>query len=122
MASDARALATRLADLDDAALARILAARGVSPQASWHDFFDAAEGLLDPSSIDRALTRLDRQDLVALAGDAASADGGPGRFGLVDADGAPYAAVAERIAAAATASPAAFAAPSAVPEPTEADP
>jgi hypothetical protein len=122
VASDARALATRLADLDDAALARILAARGVSPQASWHDFFDAAEGLLDPSSIDRALTRLDRQDLVALAGDAAFADGGPGRFGLVDADGAPYAAVAERIAAAAKASPAAFAAPSAVPEPTEADP
>ena len=33
LVSDARALATRLAELGDAALAQALAARGVSPQA-----------------------------------------------------------------------------------------
>lgn len=122
MASDARALATRLADLDDAALARTLAARGVTPQASWHDFFDAAESLLEPSSIDRALTRLDRRDLVALSDGAAVRDGRPMRLALVDAEGTPYAPVAERVAAAATANPEAFAAPPspAVPAPADA--
>ena len=116
MVSDARALATRLADLGDAALAETLAARGVSPHAGWHDFFDAAEGLLEPASIDRALTRLDRGDLIALAGGVSAPDGTPARLALVDPDGAPYAAVAERIAAAVAAAPQAFAA-----TPVEAD-
>lgn len=108
MASDARALATRLAELGDAALATTLAARGVSPQAAWHDFFDAAEGLLDPASVDRALTRLDRHDLLALDLGEAGVDGEPARLALTDADGSPYAAVSERVAAAAAAAPHAF--------------
>ncbi|KAF2413152.1 hypothetical protein B1729_11385 [Microbacterium sp. B35-04] len=114
MVSDARALATRLADLGDAALARTLAARGVSPQSGWHDFFDAAEGLLDPASIDRALTHLDRRDLTALHSttpadtDPGRRDGRPTLLALVDEDGNAYTQVAERVAAAATAAPDAF--------------
>ncbi|MFC8683173.1 helicase-associated domain-containing protein [Microbacterium ureisolvens] len=121
MVSDARALATRLADLGDAALARTLAARGVSPQAPWHDFFDAAEGLLDAASIDRALTRLDRQDLVALHAGPGSADGTAARLALVDRHGAAYTPVAERVAAAATVAPDAFTPTPAAPEPAPAD-
>lgn len=116
MASDARALAMRLADLGDADLARTLAARGVSAQAPWHDFFDAAEGLLDPASVDRALTRLDRDDLVSLAAGNARIGGAAADLALTDADGIPYTAVAERVAAAADAQPGAFSA-SPAPEP-----
>ena len=108
MASDARALATRLADLGDAALAGTLAARGVSPQAGWHDFFDAAEALLDPGSIDRALTRLDRSDLVALRAGGPVAAGAPEQLALTAADGTPYGGVADRVVAAANATPTAF--------------
>ncbi|MFE5407769.1 helicase-associated domain-containing protein [Microbacterium sp. NPDC056569] len=122
MVSDARALATRLAELGDAALARTLAARGVSPQAPWHDFFDAAEGLLDPASIDRALTRLDRHDLRALAAGDGAAGGEPARLALVAADGTSYGPVAERVAAAAAAAPDAFAAPPPPVEPAPAEP
>lgn len=122
MVSDARALATRLAELGDAALARTLAARGVSAQSGWHDFFDAAEALLDPASIDRALTHLDRRDLIALHRAAGSLDGRPSELALVDADGVPYTAVAERVAAAAAAAPDAFRPPAPPAEPTPAEP
>lgn len=122
MVSDARALATRLADLGDAALAETLAARGVSTQSGWQDFFDAAEGLLEPFSIDRALSRLDRRDLRDLRLGRGTADGAPGRLALVDADGAPYATVAERVAAAEAASPEAFVAAVDASEPPEAEP
>lgn len=121
MVSDARALATRLAELGDAALASTLAARGVSPQAGWHDFFDAAEGLLEPGSVDRALTRLDRDDLFALASRDAGVDGEPARLVLTDAEGTPYSAVAERVAVAAATAPGAFAAAPAPVEPPPAD-
>ncbi len=121
LVSDARALATRLADLADAALAETLAARGVSPHATWHDFFDAAEGLLDPASVDRALMHLDRSDLIALADGAAPHDRSPARLALVDASGAPYAPVAERVAAAAAADPGAFTPLTPVADPEPAD-
>jgi hypothetical protein len=126
--SDARALATRLADLGDAALARTLAARGVSPQSGWHDFFDAAEGLLDPASIDRALTHLDRRDLIALHrtapadSGAGTRDGRPSLLALVDEDGNAYTPVAERVTAAATATPDAFRATAPAPAPLPAEP
>lgn len=109
MVSDARALATWLAARGDAALAETLAARGVPSQVGWHDFFDAAEGLLDPASLDRALTRLERRELVALAAGRAEAGGTSMRLGLVDDDGRPFGAVADRIALTATARPEAFA-------------
>lgn len=99
MVSDERALATWLAGRDDAGLAATLAARGVSANASWSDFFDAAEALLDPASVDRALTRLPRRALLALS----TADPEPrqalARLALIDDDGRPYAVVAERVAA-----------------------
>jgi hypothetical protein len=50
-----RALAQHLVQRSDDALAALFAARHVSPTASWNDAFDAAEALLDPSSIERAL-------------------------------------------------------------------
>lgn len=119
--SDARALATRLSALSDAALAETLAARGVSPQAVWHDFFDAAEGLLDPAAVDRALTRLDRRELRALRAGAVAPDGPSARLGLADADGVPFADVTERIDAAVQDAPAAFDPPPLAPEPAAAD-
>jgi hypothetical protein len=70
--SDERALATWLAGRDDVALAETFAVRGVSPAATWHDFFDVAENLLDPASIDRAVAQLPRPVLAALATDAAT--------------------------------------------------
>lgn len=110
MVSDERALATNLAAADDADLARTLAARQVSPSIGWLDFFDAAEGLLDAASVDRALTRLSRSRLIALA---TAADDGPAddvarQLALVAHDGAPYRAVAARIRAVADANPSAF--------------
>lgn len=64
--SDERALATQLAGLEPERLARLLHARGVAPSVDWHDCFDAAEGLLDAASVDRALTRLTRPVLRAV--------------------------------------------------------
>ena len=53
--SEARALAQHLVQRSDDALTALFAARHVSPTASWSDAFDAAEALLDPSSIERTL-------------------------------------------------------------------
>ncbi|MFT4305648.1 MAG: hypothetical protein QM604_02010, partial [Microbacterium sp.] len=94
--SDARTLAAALAESDDAALAQLFARRGVSPEAGWHDFFDAADALLSTASIDRALT--------ALPGDAVDAlrharpDADTAGWMLAAPDGTPYAAVAARLA------------------------
>lgn len=101
MAGDERTLATWLASLDDNALADLFTRRGVSPAASWRDFFDAAEALLDSASIDRALARLDRRELAALiaagAGDVATET--IVTWGLARPGGEVYAPVQERIAA-----------------------
>lgn len=109
--SDERALATQLASHDDAALSRLFWARGVSPAAGWRGFFDAAAGLLDEASVDRALVRLPRAALVAL-GDGlagpASALAELRELALIDAAGAPFAVVRARTDAAAAASPDAF--------------
>ena len=114
MVSDERALAVRLASTDDDALARTFAERGVAPGAGWHDFFDAAAGMLDPASVERAVARLPRTALVALA---AALEGAPipdaelsvlRELALADDDGAPFGAVAARVRAASTARPDAF--------------
>lgn len=109
MVSDERALATWLAGLDDDALAATLARRGVPPSSPWSDFFDAAEGLLDASSLDRALVKLPRSALAALAADRLISDGVLPRLALVAESGHPYAAVTERVAAIASARPDVFA-------------
>ncbi|MEW1834311.1 helicase-associated domain-containing protein [Microbacterium sp. NPDC079995] len=106
-ASDARALATRLATLDPDALAALFDARHISPGTSWTDFFDAADALLDPAQLNRALA--DLSDLEATALRAAITEGtavtpsvrdGLVARALADADGRPYDAVATGLAAA----------------------
>jgi hypothetical protein len=71
-------LAARLRSLDDAALARLVAARGVR-RHGIDDFFDLAEALLDRGSVQAALQRLDRPvlALLATAGELAATEGAP---------------------------------------------
>lgn len=101
MTTDARKLAARLAARADDDLAALFTARGISPNVHWHDFFDAAEGLLDAASVVPALAALPRSDAAALV--RASADGAPvlgptaeslERLVLIDDAGHPYACVA----------------------------
>ena len=114
MVSDERALAVRLASTEDDALARTFADRGVAASAPWHDFFDAAAGMLDPASVERAVARLPRTSLVALfaALDGASLPASElavlRPLALVGDDGAPFGAVAARVRAASIARPDAF--------------
>jgi hypothetical protein len=114
--SDARALAADLAARDDATLRALFTARSVSASAPWRDFFDAAEALLEPASIDRTLIRLPRSALAALsagtADDTVRAD--LVARALAYPDGTPYRAVAERVQALAGERPDAFT-PSAAP-------
>lgn len=108
-ASDARALATRLATLDPDALAALLDARHVAPHTSWTDFFDAADGLLDPAQLHRALAQVSDVEAAALRDaletgtpvDATLRDALAARA-LTDEDGTPYDAVAAALSSAAT--------------------
>ncbi|MGB4776912.1 MAG: hypothetical protein WBP48_00945, partial [Microbacterium sp.] len=116
-ATDARSLAHELLQHDDASLIALLIARGIAPGVAWNDAFDAAEALLDPASIDRALTTLTADEANALAAAGAVLDTAAGAVletvaavpvgpvraglhacGLVDGDGIPYAAVGEALA------------------------
>lgn len=67
------ALAARLRTLDDADLARLIRDRALPP-TGLRDVFDLAEALLDPVSIDRALSALPRPTLAALAAPASTHD------------------------------------------------
>lgn len=60
------ALAARLREFDDDALARVIRERGITATA-LRDIFDLAEALLDPTVIDRTLASLTRPTLAALA-------------------------------------------------------
>lgn len=102
--SDQRALAVSLSAFGDDALARLLADRHVSASATWRDMFDAADALLEPSSVARALPTLDRAEAEAIV--TAVRDGIPAeddtrdalrRRALVDDEGRPYAAVAAAV-------------------------
>ena len=100
MSLDARGLAGALAALSDTELRAVLLARGASPTASWRDPFDAAEALLEPSSVRAALASLtasEARDLrsAVIGASAATDDSGTLRaLALVDA-GVPYPSVAE---------------------------
>lgn len=59
-------LASRLRALPDTELRRVIGVRGVSA-SGIHDFFDLAEALLDPASVQQALSHLDRPTLAVLA-------------------------------------------------------
>lgn len=114
MVSDERALATWLAGRDDRELAEIFGARGIPASAPWRDFFDAAEALLDPVSVDRALTRLTRGELIGLAHGAdgqhppADSPPVPVRMALISEDGRPWAPVAAAVRRRREEHPAAF--------------
>ncbi|MDN3496220.1 helicase-associated domain-containing protein [Planococcus sp. APC 4015] len=111
-------MATWLSSRDDVALAAVFAARGVSTSASWNDFFDAAAALLDPASVDRAISRLPRTALIALVDpDAATSDLVAPELALLDEAGAPLSSTTDRIANFARQRPAAFEPPAAPVEP-----
>lgn len=99
--SDQRALATALAAQGDAELAALFARRGVPASATWRDFFDAAEGMLEHAALARGLAALHHAPAAALA--RAVAEGAPvaararetlARAGLCDADGTVFQAAA----------------------------
>lgn len=100
MSLDARGLAGALAALSDTELRAVLLARGASPTASWRDPFDAAEALLEPTSVRAALATLtaaeaaDLNSAVSLSTAATDATGRLCALALVDA-GVPYPSVAD---------------------------
>lgn len=100
----ALALAARLRALDDDALARLVTQRQVR-EGGIRDFFDLAEALLDRTSVQAALERLDRGTLalLAVAGELAESAGAPTAEQLGTRLGVPLAEVRERIALAAEA-------------------
>lgn len=109
--TDARTFAHQLAARDDASLAALLAARQVSPQVEWRDAFDAAEALLEGTSISRALTALSDVEAAALEAAVEGSDVPAGPVhdtliarALLGDDGAPWAAVADAFAATTAAS------------------
>ncbi|WP_029151227.1 helicase-associated domain-containing protein [Microbacterium indicum] len=92
----ARRIAEALGASDDHDLARLFAARRISPASApastWRDFFDAAESLLQPEAIAAAVAGLPRAELAALT------HGDPIRLlGLTDAEGRAIAPVAAAI-------------------------
>lgn len=106
MADGTRRLAAQLGELDDPALAALLAARSIAPTAGWRSLFDAAEALLAPGSVDDAVARLPKAALDALSAasrpDVDDAVDPPHRpalraLALIDGDGHPYAAVSRAI-------------------------
>ncbi|WP_431805378.1 helicase-associated domain-containing protein [Microbacterium paraoxydans] len=83
MSTHARPLADRLARASDAELQTMFATRGVRPDAAWQDFFDAAEALLEPSSVNRALPTLTAAEAASLVDAVAGDRPGDGREHLV---------------------------------------
>lgn len=95
MSTHARPLADRLAAAGDDDLIRLFAARGVRADPGWHDFFDAAEALLDPSSLAKALPRLTSVEAAALLRAENDGDAGDHRaaldaLALLNADGSTW--------------------------------
>jgi len=91
------ALAARLRSLDDDALTRLVASRGIR-EHGIRDFFDLAEALLDRTSVQSALERLDRGALalLATAGELASTSGAPTAAELAARLGVDAAEIARR--------------------------
>jgi len=88
MSIAARPLADVLAAASDTQLEQLLRKRGVRPDASWDDFFDAAEALLDPTSVLRGLAELTLTQARALraAGLDEPVEIGAAGLGLIDAE------------------------------------
>ncbi|MFJ6429638.1 helicase-associated domain-containing protein [Microbacterium maritypicum] len=103
MSTHARPLADWLAAARDEDLLRLFAARAVRADAAWHDFFDAAEALLDPASLSRVLPALTASEARALLDAASGGDAGQDQeqltaLALLRPDGAPYPPVVTAIA------------------------
>ncbi|MFJ3472606.1 helicase-associated domain-containing protein [Microbacterium maritypicum] len=103
MSTHARPLADWLAAARDEDLLRLFAARAVRADAPWHDFFDAAEALLDPASLSRVLPALTASEARALLDAASGGEAGQDReqltaLALLRPDGAPYPPVVTAIA------------------------
>lgn len=103
MSSHIRALAARLGELDEITLANLLAARAVPSTVRWADAFDAAEWLVDATSLGHALAQLTRPQLEALTTAAQHDRAVPAdhraalaALALVDPAGVPYSPVAEQ--------------------------
>ena len=95
MSTHARPLADWLSAASDDDLHRLLTARGVRPDAAWQDFFDAAESLLDPTSLAKALPSLTASEAKALLDAASGAGAGEEQqqltaLALLRPDGSPY--------------------------------
>ncbi|MEJ1088936.1 helicase-associated domain-containing protein [Microbacterium sp. Mu-80] len=106
MSTHARPLADRLAAASDAQLEELLRRRGVRPDVDWDDFFDAAEALLEPASIERGLKALTRDEARRLhdivdgrqQGDLRAAEAGtPEDLALIDAQGRAPVPVAAQV-------------------------
>jgi len=103
MSTHARPLADRLAAASDAQLEELLRIRSVRADAAWDDFFDAAEALLEPGSIERGLAALSRteaqhlRDAVQGRADAESLAALASR-GFIGIDGRVLAPVADLVA------------------------
>ena len=91
-----RVVAQRLSAASDRALSELFRARGLpahaAPVTGWHDFFDAAEHLLEPASIDAGLAALSRGELADLI-----AGGSHEQLALTDAHGRALPPVAARL-------------------------
>lgn len=109
MSTHARPLAVWLAAAPDSQLAALFEARGVRTDASWSDFFDAAEALLDSVSVERMLPQLTLGEATTLrravdddalprdqAGDDAAAT--LIALALLRPDGTPHPPVADAVA------------------------
>ena len=100
-ASDARTLAQDLVRRSDDALAALFSARQISPTVGWNDAFDAAEALLEPAALERALVGLTADEVAVLTAGAPAPAGaltdGLRERGLLDEQGLPYDAVSAAI-------------------------
>lgn len=83
MTTHARPLADWLAAASDDELLHLFTARRVRADSGWHDFFDAAEALLDPASVGRALPTLTAAEARGLLRAASGDDAGPQREALI---------------------------------------
>lgn len=95
MSTHARPLADWLSAASDDELTRLFRLRGVRADPGWHDFFDAAEALLDPASVGRILPVLTADEASALVRAAAGGDAGDATaaltsLALLRPDGSPW--------------------------------
>jgi len=91
-----RVVAQRLSVASDQALSELFRARRISanaaPATAWRDFFDVADHLLEPASIDLGLAALPRDDIASLLTDASRE-----LLALTDADGRRLGPVSDRL-------------------------